>query len=304
MIAIALLGGILVGLAVLFALRAYSLPATGATGSLEQIEVYGYHAAPVPEPGAGSHRPAFGGLARSAGQWLIDRSPRIREDEVQRDLRQAGIYNVPAAVFTGYRIGAALLAGAAVLLLGIAAGKSTGFIVFLMVLAVPAGFILPRAILKRRIETRYEEIDRQLPDLVDILVVTVESGLTLSRSLQVASERITAPLGGELRLTLQEQEMGRGTNEALQAMLERCDTASMRSFVRSVTQGETLGVSIGEIMRNLAHEMRTRRRQAAETRAHKAPVKILFPLILLIFPALFLVLLYPAVDAFLNNLGA
>src|SRR5205085_10482450 len=82
--------------------------------------------------------------------------------------------------------------------------------------------------------------------------------------------------------------------------MARCDTPSMRSFVRSIVQGETLGVSIGQIMRDLATEMRRGRKASAEERAHKAPIKILFPLVFLIFPALFVVLLGPALMQFMN----
>ena len=94
---------------------------------------------------------------------------------------------------------------------------------------------------------------------------------------------------------LQEQSMGLALNEALGNLQERCDTPAMRSFVRSIIQGDRLGVSINQTLRNLATEMRKRRRQAAEEKAHKAPVKMLFPLVLLILPALFLVLLGPVV---------
>jgi tight adherence protein C len=111
----------------------------------------------------------------------------------------------------------------------------------------------------------------------------------------MAAERLEGPLGTELRLTLQEQRMGLGVNDALEGMLRRCETPSLRTFVRSVIQGENLGVSTGQIMRNLAVEMRKRRRATAEERAQKAPVKMLFPLIFLIFPAMFVVLLGPAI---------
>ena len=94
--------------------------------------------------------------------------------------------------------------------------------------------------------------------------------------------------------------MGLTTEEALGNMLVRVDTPAMRSFVRAVTQGEALGVSIGDILRSLANEMRKRRRAAAEERAQKAPVKILFPLVFLIFPAMFVILLGPAVFDFLD----
>lgn len=97
--------------------------------------------------------------------------------------------------------------------------------------------------------------------------------------------------------------MGLAITEALQNMLARAETPAMRSFVRSIIQGETLGVSIGEIMRNLAVEMRKRRRAGAEERAQKAPIKILFPLIFLIFPSMFVILLGPAVFQFMQAFG-
>ena len=97
--------------------------------------------------------------------------------------------------------------------------------------------------------------------------------------------------------------MGLSTEEALSNLAARCDTPSMRSFVRSVLQGERLGVSIGSIMRNLAIEMRKTRRQTAEERAQKAPIKILFPLVFLIFPPIFIVLLYPAIHSFGQAFG-
>ena len=122
--------------------------------------------------------------------------------------------------------------------------------------------------------------------------------------MQLASSRVAGPLGDELRLALQEQRMGLSTTEALSNMLGRCETPSMRSFVRSILQGETLGVSIGKIMRNLGHDMRIRRRQAAEQRAQKAPIKILFPLVFFIFPPMFIVLLFPAVYTFSHTLGS
>ena len=94
--------------------------------------------------------------------------------------------------------------------------------------------------------------------------------------------------------------MGLTTNEALANMLERVETPGMRSFIRSILQGETLGVSIGQILRNVALEMRKRRRALAEERAQKAPIKILFPLIFMIFPAIFVIILAPAVYALLD----
>jgi tight adherence protein C len=96
--------------------------------------------------------------------------------------------------------------------------------------------------------------------------------------------------------------MGLATSEALRNLLARCETPGIMAFVRSMLQGEQLGVSVGQIMRDLAREMRVRRRQKAEERAQKAPIKILFPLVFLIFPAMFVVVLYPAMKSILDTL--
>ena len=125
----------------------------------------------------------------------------------------------------------------------------------------------------------------------------------VNAAMQLASGRIRGPLGDELRLTLQEQRLGLSTGAALANLMGRCDTPSMRSFVRSVSQGEALGVSIGAILRNLALETRKRRRAHAEERAQKAPVKILFPLVFLIFPPIFIVVLFPAAHNFTSAFG-
>jgi tight adherence protein C len=180
------------------------------------------------------------------------------------------------------------------------AGYRPPVVVLAVLLGVAAGWILPHALVRRRGRLRLRELDNQLPDLIDLLVVTVEAGLSFAASLRLAADRMRGPLGQELRLTIQEQNLGLATNEALENLLTRVDTPALRSFVRSVLQGETLGVSIGQILRNIADDMRKRRRANAEERAHKAPVKMLFPLILFIFPAMFVVILVPAVYSFLD----
>ncbi len=133
-----------------------------------------------------------------------------------------------------------------------------------------------------------------MPALIDLLVVTLEAGVAFTQALRMASERLTGPLGQEVRLTIQEQSLGLSTLEALENWLRRCDTPAVRSFVRAMVQGDRLGVSIGQILRNQAVEMRARQKHVIEERAQKAPVKILFPLVFLIFPAMFVIVLGPA----------
>ena len=155
----------------------------------------------------------------------------------------------------------------------------------------------------RSARQRREQVERGLPDLIDLLVVTLEAGLSFPQSLRLASSKIKEPLASEVRLTLQEQNMGLTLVEALDHLLARIDTPGVRMFSRSISQGETMGVSTGQIMRNLAVELRKRQRAYAEERAQKAPVKILFPIMFLIMPALFIVLLLPVMITIMDVLG-
>jgi tight adherence protein C len=123
-------------------------------------------------------------------------------------------------------------------------------------------------------------------------------------SLQFVVRRIEGPLGQELRLALREQNMGLTIEEALENMLDRVDSLSLRTFVQAILQGQTLGVSIGKILRDLAVDMRKRRRQMAEERAQTAPTKILFPLVILILPALMIVSLGGPLIGLARSLGS
>src|SRR5262249_7025320 len=190
----------------------------------------------------------------------------------------------------------ALIGGAALWIwLSLSRDFSGIFLVLGTVAFAGVGWMLPMTYLTRRARQRTERIERELPEMIDLLVVTLEAGLSFLASLHLAATRLRGPLGEELRLALHEQRLGLTANDALNGMLRRAETPALRTFVRSVIQGETLGVSTGQIMRNLAVEMRKTRRAKAEERAQKAPVKMLFPLIFLIFPAMFIVLLGPAV---------
>jgi tight adherence protein C len=298
-----LLGLLLTAIAAALGLRAAALPGLGANRRLGQIRAYGF--------GAREERPEFEprpatGLARLAdaiGRLAADRLGND-EEQLRKELMAAGLYSLSPTSFLGYRALSAVGLGALFLWLTVS-GASTPLTRIVLTVAVTAcGWFGPLVYVRRKARLRFEQIEYDLPELVDLLVVIIEAGLGLSSAMQLASSRITGPLGDELRLTLQEQRMGLATTESLSNMLVRCETPSMRSFVRSVLQGETLGVSIGTIMRNLGHDMRLRRRQAAEERAQKAPIKILFPLVFFIFPPMFIVLLFPAVYTFNQTLGS
>jgi tight adherence protein C len=239
-------------------------------------------------------------IAETAGRFVAEHSRSIRLSALRQDLLRAGLHRMTPYKLLGYQAFSALILPLFLIWLGSAAGYGVVLLALGVLIAIAAGWVLPHALVRRRGRLRLQEIDDQLPDLIDLLVVTVEAGLSFAASLRLAAERVHGPLGQELRLTLQEQNLGLATNEALQNLLTRVDTPGLRSFVRSVLQGETLGVSIGQILRNIANDMRKRRRASAEERAHKAPVKMLFPLILFIFPSMFVVILVPAVFSFLE----
>jgi tight adherence protein C len=205
------------------------------------------------------------------------------------------MYQTTPRQIIGYSLLSALVFPALGIWLAVAAGASATMAILLAIFLAVIGWVAPGFIVQQRAEGRLYQIDRNMPELIDLLVVTVEAGLSLSAALQLAGERLKGPLGDELRIVLQEQRMGLTPAQALENMEGRCPTPAVESFARAMMQGQLLGVSVGAILRSLAIEMRKRRRAAAEQQAQKAPIKMLFPLVFMIFPALFVVILGPAV---------
>jgi tight adherence protein C len=298
-----LLGALLLaGAAVALIIRALVMPRMRAAEALAHIDGYGYATKAGGDAAAGV-RGALDEVANLVGGFLARGAGGVREAELRNALVAAGLYRMTPRKFLGYRLLCTVCVPAAAIWLASASALPAAAVIVGGFFGALVGWTAPMTVVRNRSRRRLAQIDYDLPELIDVLVVTVEAGLGFTGSLQVASERILGPLGDELRLTLQEQRMGLSTSEALRNLLMRAETPAVRSFVRSVVQGETLGVSIGEIMRNLSDEMRKRRRASAEERAQKAPIKILFPLIFLIFPAMFVILLGPAVFQFLEAFG-
>jgi tight adherence protein C len=298
------LGVGLAGVSAVLVLRLFMLSRAQAAKTLSQIGAYGFKAS-----GSQSQRPSaslgtrLDGLAALMGNFLARRMESFREDELRAHLQAAGLYAVSPRKFMGYRLLVALFLPALWLWFAVAGGSGVVRALLGLCVAFALGWVGPMFLVKRRAARRLDQIDYEIPELIDLLVTTVEAGIGFSGSLQMAARRFKGALGDELRLATQQQNMGLATKEALTNMLERANTPGMRSFVRAVIQGETLGVSIGKILRDLALEMRKRRRQMAEERAQKAPTKILFPLIFLIFPPMFVVLLGPAGIQIVQTLG-
>jgi tight adherence protein C len=291
---VAILALLLFAVAIAVAIISVAEPRIRRTEKLGLIDVYGYSAPTDSDLQVAPARRTIDAIAGSIGEWLAGHLSALKEEEVQRRLMAAGYYKVGARRFIGYRVlftlGAAVLAMWLLILNG-----TSGAGVFLLTIVVAAiAWMLPSFWLGHRTRNRLEDIDYAMPELIDLLVVILEAGVAFSGAMRIAAERIGGPLGDELRLTIQEQTLGLSTLDALQNWSARCDTPAVGIFVRAMVQGERLGISIGQILRNLAIEMRKRRRAAAEERAHKAAIKIIFPLAFLIFPALFVIILAPA----------
>jgi len=268
----------------------------GAPGTIDQIQTYGY----VAEAAGGSEvespaRRPLDSLAGRLGDLLGRRTTRFGEARIREKLVSAGMYGTTPRKILGYQVLCAIAFSLLTLWLVPAMGGSIVLAIAVAIGVAAAGWYAPVYYVELKRRRRMERIDKQLPDMIDLLVVTIEAGLGILASMRVASQTMSDPLGQELRLTLQEQRMGLSVNQAIESLGRRTDAPNMRIFVRALTQGERLGVSIGSTMRNLSLEMRKRRRAAAEERAQKMPIKMLFPLIFCIFPALFVVILTPMI---------
>jgi len=177
-------------------------------------------------------------------------------------------------------------------------GKTGLAAVLLVSLALILG---PDAILNREMEDRQSKIRRQLPDILDLLTISVEAGLGFEQALDRTVNNVHGDLSDEFIRMLGEVRAGATRAEAMRAIDTRTDVPEVRSFVLAILQADTFGVSIGKILRAQADEMRIKRRQLAQERAMKAPVKMLIPMISCIFPALFVVVLGPAAINILHN---
>ncbi len=156
------------------------------------------------------------------------------------------------------------------------------------------GFVGPEAILNRRIDERRKEMEKSLPDLIDLLVISVEAGLGFEAAMGRVTQAVPGELSREFTRTLQETRVGVSRHKALRALAERTDVDDLNAFVLALIQADQFGVSIARMLRVQADEMRVRRRQRAQEKAFAAPVKLVFPLVLCIFPSMFVVLLGPA----------
>jgi tight adherence protein C len=236
-------------------------------------------------------RPLSGRALRGVGRF----TPANHLDGIHRQLLLAGLsasiraeeFLTLQAVFTGLSTLAAI-----------------GWVVFaqpsprmgmLALIGAPViAFLLPQAWLSRKVEERQAAVLKDLPDTLDLLAISVEAGMGFEGAIEIVCRHFQSPLADEFSRTLKEMELGLPRRDAFQNLKRRTEVPELSNFVLAITQADALGIPIGRVLKTQASEMRSKRRQWAREKAGKLPVKILFPLILFIFPAILVILLGPA----------
>jgi tight adherence protein C len=293
-VVVLLLGVCLLGVAAYFAADAATSPAREQQVAVRRAARYGRSRirSGAVERMQFRDRVVTPGIHRLAAMALRV-NPKANVDTIGARLLAAGLaQRISATQFLALKGGLALSGLTFMLFVGIASSPIAG--ILLAPLAGAFGFLFPDVFLTMRTRARREAVRAQLPDTLDLLAVSVEAGLGLDGAITKLTEHMKGPLIDEFALTLGEIRIGQSRHEALKKLTERVSTPEVAAFVRSVIQADQLGISLGRILRVQGADSRLRRQAAAEEKAMKAPIKMLFPTVLFIFPAMFLVVLGPA----------
>ncbi|MDX1991742.1 MAG: type II secretion system F family protein [bacterium] len=228
-------------------------------------------------------------------------TPQKQLEQTRKKLELAGMSTDPTTFFA-MRIGLTILFGILGAALGFVVLKES-FTTALMYMGGGAllGYFLPVAQLSSKIKKRQENILKALPDALDLLVICVEAGIGFDQAMGKVYEKWDNELALAFGRVLREIQLGKLRREALKDMSDRMDVPDVNSFTAAIIQADQLGVSMAKILRIQSDQMRTKRRQRAQEKAHQAPVKMMIPMVLLIFPSIWIVLMGPAVLRLLNS---
>lgn len=243
--------------------------------------------------GARVARPVVSGVARRVGRL----SPGGHLDAVQLKLVRAGLAGrVRAEEVVAAEVAAAIVGALLALAFVVTGDPAPRISVGMFVLLPVCGLFAVQSWLARAVTERRSAIQRDLPDVLDLLSLSVQAGLGFEAAVALVADRLPSPLSAELGATLRDMDVGRTRQEAFANLKRRTDVPALNGFVSAVIQADALGVPIGRVLTSQAAEMRLRRRQWAREQAAKLPVKVLFPTLVFVFPAMFVVILGPAID--------
>ncbi len=232
-----------------------------------------------------------------AGKRILAFTPVGMQTRLTEKIARAG-NPVNSAEFAGYKVlcGLGMAAAYALLfLLSDVRGSKILLMLVLALLSVLLAFFLPEVWLSSFSSKRARNLEKDLPDVLDLLTVAVEAGLGFDGAIQKVSEQFKDPIAGELRAYLKEVRLGYPRTDALRNLAARTNNPDIQTFVAAIVQADQLGVGISKVLRVQAEQMRIQRKQRAQERAMQLPVKMIFPLVLFIFPTIFAVLLGPVV---------
>jgi tight adherence protein C len=280
--------------AAFFVSEIVTLPARQRSLSVRRAATYGQLDVPSGAPIESLQARLLAPIGEWLAHWVLRVNPRTNMDSIGLKLMASGMSRKLSP--TGFLAtkGLCALGG---LFFGsmLGAGRGAGGLLGTAVFLGAVGFLAPDYALTLKIRGRKERIRADLPDALDLLAVSVEAGLGFDASLVKLNEHMEGPLAEEFGLTLSAMRIGESRSEALKRLSERVDAQELSAFTRALIQADQLGTSLGRILRVQAADARLRRQAAAEERAMKAPIKMLFPTVLFIFPAMFLVILGPAI---------
>lgn len=233
-------------------------------------------------------------------------TPQATLESARKRLEMAGNpMQMDPAFFLALRFIFALLFGGVLIFIFAVSGRNWLQGLLFSTLFMVIGFLFPNLWLSGRISARQKSVFRSMPDALDLLTICVEAGLGFDGAMAKVHEKWDNDLSLEFGRVIQEIRLGKLRREALRDMADRLGVAEMTSFVAAVIQSEQLGVSMAKVLRIQSDQMRVRRRQIAEEEAHRAPIKMVFPIALLIFPSILIILLGPAAMLLLRSpLGA
>jgi tight adherence protein C len=276
---------------------AVTMPARERRTSVRRAAQYGDF-----KPALGhAHRPfrerVLAPLGERLARWTLKLHPRTTVEGVSTRLLAAGLgRTISPTAFLAFKSGLSIVGIFLGVLFG-GAAASAGGVLFCSVAFAGLGFIAPDFFVSAKARSRKDTIRAELPDALDLMAVSVEAGMGFDGAISKLTEHMEGPLADEFALSLSEIRIGEARSDALKKLADRTGTPELASFVRAIIQADQLGISLGRILRVQATDSRLKRQAAAEEKAMKAPIKMLFPTVLFIFPAMFLVILGPA---FLN----
>src|SRR5688572_32573392 len=244
-------------------------------------------------------------IIRRVGEFSARFTPQKAIQDTARKLELAGNpWPIDAATFLAIRFILAVVLGGflvAIVLISPPSNPSDNFLYIGG--ATFAGFFLPHLMLTSRITRRQKDIRKAMPDALDLLTICVEAGLGFDAAMSKVAEKWETELALAFSRVIREVQLGKVRRDALKDMSDRLGIAEMTSFVAAIIQSEQLGVSMAKVLRIQADQMRVKRRQRAEEEAHKAPIKMIIPMALLIFPTIMIIILTPAAIQIMTSLG-